>query len=480
MKKINNFINGQWQNPVSLSYLDKISPRTGQHLLQVADSNELDVIQAIGAGKKAFPEWSTTAPTKRSQYLRLIAQQIEKRRDEFAWAESQDTGKPLALAKTMDIPRSIHNLHFFAERILHKQELCTTMEDGSLNYVVREPLGVVGLITPWNLPLYLLTWKLAPALVTGNTVVCKPSELTPTTTHLLSEVCHEVGLPPGVVNIVHGRGATAGATLASHPGVSAISFTGGTETGEKIQALAGSTFKKVSLELGGKNAVILLKDAPLDKIIPEIIRSSFLNQGEICLCGSKILVQESIYQEFLKRFVEETQKIVVGDPMLDSTFMGALISQHHFEKVQKNIAQALKEGGTQLAGHEPLHLPEPIAQGYFLRPTVITDLSNCSPLHQTEIFGPVVTVNSFKYPHEAIKWANNSPYGLSASLWTQDISKAHKLARDLQVGTVWINCWLKRDLRVPFGGVKHSGVGREGGDYSLDFFTEPKTICIQL
>lgn len=480
MKNIQNFINGDFRTPVQNNYLEKFDPSTGEVFAQVPDSDQLDIVLAISAAQKAFSDWSEKSAQDRSNSLKRIALLIEERADELAEAESRDTGKPVALAKTMDIARAAWNFRFFAERILQTQEMATDMDGEALNYTLRLPVGVAGLISPWNLPLYLLSWKIAPAIAVGNTAVCKPSELTPTTASLLGEILNAAGLPPGVVNIVHGRGDKAGATLVSHPGVSLISFTGGTVTGEKIQTMAAPKFKKVSLELGGKNATIVLKDVDLNKVVPQIVRSSFLNQGEICLCGSKILVQQDIYEAFLAKFTQAVKALVVGDRRDEKTFMGPLISKGHFDKVQGAMAQARKEGGKILAGDEPLDLPSHLQNGYFMRPAVIADLSNCSELHQTEIFGPVVTVSPFKFPQDAIKWANNSPYGLSASIWTNDISKAHRLAREVDAGTVWINTWLKRDLRVPFGGVKQSGIGREGGDYSLDFFTETKTVCVQL
>ncbi len=480
MKMLQNFINGEFVVPQSSKYLDKYDPSTGEVFAQVPDSNALDVVTAISAAQKAFPDWSKRKAQDRAAIMRRVSALIEQNADRLSEAESRDTGKPLALAKSMDIARAAWNFRFFAERILQTQEMATDMDGDALNYTLRLPLGVAGLISPWNLPLYLLSWKIAPAIAVGNTVVCKPSEFTPTTASLLGEILIEAGMPPGVVNVVHGRGDVAGATLVSHPGVPIISFTGGTVTGEKIQSVAAPKFKKMSLELGGKNATIILKDVDLDKIMPQIVRSSFLNQGEICLCGSKILVQQDIYEAFLTKFTEAVRAITVGDRRDANTYMGPLISKGHFDKVQGALAQARQDGGRVLTGDEPLSLSTELQKGYFMRPAVIADLSNCSELHQTEIFGPVVTITPFKYPPEAIKWANNSPYGLSASIWTNDLTKAHKLAREVDAGTVWINTWLKRDLRVPFGGVKSSGVGREGGDHSIDFFTETKTVCVQL
>lgn len=480
MKGLSNFIGGEFVAPASGKYLDKYDPSTGDVCERVPDSDGMDVVKAISIANKAFATWAKRPARERAGYLFRIADELDARADEFAEAESRDTGKPLWLAKKMDMPRAALNFRFFAERILQTHEIASDMDGDALNYTLRQPLGVAGLISPWNLPLYLLSWKIAPAIACGNTVVCKPSELTPTTAALLGEILQKVDLPSGVVNIVHGRGDQAGAALVSHPGVPLISFTGGTATGEKIQTMAAPFFKKVSLELGGKNATIILKDVDLDKIIPEIVRSSFLNQGEICLCGSKILVQEDIAEAFLEKFGAAVKELKVGDRKDEGTYLGPLVSKAHFDKVKTAAAQALKEGGKYVAGDEPLELPDKLKGGYFMRPVVVKDLSNCSDLHQTEIFGPVVTVQTFKYPLDAIKWANNSPYGLAASIWTKDLKNAHRLAREVHAGTVWVNTWLKRDLRMPFGGVKASGLGREGGDHSIDFFTETKTVCVQL
>ncbi len=481
MDKILNFINGEYKEPKSGKYLEKRSPITDEVIYDLPASNELDVIEAISSAHKAFEKWSKTSAEERSHILNKIADIIDARAEDFAIAECEDVGKPLSLARKLDIPRASQNFRFFAAKILHKVETASDMDGDAINYVLRQPLGVAGLISPWNLPLYLLTWKIAPALATGNTAVCKPSEFTSKTAFMLGEVFNQAGLPKGVCNIILGEGDPVGKTLVEHPGVPIVSFTGGTKTGEEIQKQSLGQFKKLSLELGGKNATIVLKDVDIKKVVPAIIRASFLNQGEICLCGSKILVQEDIFEEFCSVFAEATNNLIVGDPKDEKTFMGPLVSRAHFEKVLSAIELAKKENGKIIAGGEtPKFEDEKMNQGYFIRPTVIKDLTNCSELHQTEIFGPVVTINSFKYMHEGVKWANTSPYGLSASVWTKDLSKAHKIARDLQVGTVWINTWLKRDLRMPFGGQKASGLGREGGDDSIDFFTEKKTVCVQL
>lgn len=483
MVQIQNFINGNFQPSQSGQSLDNFNPATGKVYSTLPDSDAVDIVLAIQAAKKAFPKWSGLTAAERSDWLNKIADGIEKRFDEFAEAESLDTGKPLWLSKELDIPRAIQNFRFFASRILHYNS--SHIDSGSanneiFNYVERSPVGVAALITPWNLPLYVLTWKLAPCLATGNAAICKPSEVTSMTAYLLAQVLEEIKFPPGVCNIVFGTGAKLGDTLTSHPGIAAVSFTGGTETGRKISQSASSKFKRVSLEMGGKNAAIILEDANLKKAVPTLIRSAFLNQGEICLCNERFFVQESIYKEFLDLFVEAASKLKVGDPFDKDTFMGPLVSKAHFDKVSKAVERMQEDKAKVIFGGNMGELPSHFSEGYFFQPTIIEDLSDCSELQQEEVFGPIASFRSFKGIAEAIKWANTTPYGLSASLWTQDLTKAHKIASKLDVGTVWVNTWMKRDLRVPFGGMKESGLGREGGDYSFDFFTEPKTICIQL
>lgn len=475
---IRNYIDGEFLE--TSETLDNFNPATGEVYSHQPKSGPMEAIKAVVAAKKAFKKWSETSPEDRALWLHKIADKVEERLEEFAKAESTDVGKPEWLAKKMDISRSVHNFRFFATEIIHKKERSTTMADGSVNYELRQPVGVAALITPWNLPLYLLSWKIAPALATGNTVVCKPSEITPMTAYLLSQVMDEVGLPKGVCNFVYGTGPEVGETLVTHPAVSLVSFTGGTATGSAIASKAASQFKKLSLELGGKNANIIFKDADIDKAVDTSLRSSFLNQGEICLCGSRIFVQEGVFEEFKEKFVAKTKELIVGDPSDEKSFMGPLVSKEHFEKVKSCVELAKKDKGVLLAGDEELNLPEHLKDGYFMRPTIIDELSDCSDLQQKEIFGPVVTISSFKYPKDAVKWANTTPYGLSASIWTSDLKRAHKVAAQLDAGTVWVNTWLKRDLRMPFGGVKESGLGREGGEDSIKFFTESKTVCISL
>ena len=480
MLRIKNFIDGQFQDPRSGSWLPNYTPASGEVFAQIADSNAEDINTAVAAAQRACKPWAQWSAEKRSQLLYRIADLLETKLQAFAEAESQDQGKPVALARTMDIPRAIANFRFFAGAILHHQEQATHMDLHALNYTLRRPVGVCGLITPWNLPLYLLTWKLAPALACGNTVVCKPSELTSLTAFLLCEVLQQAQLPPGVVNMVFGRGPTAGQRLAEHPDVPLLSFTGGTETGQKI-ALAGAPhFKKISLELGGKNANVIFDDADLDLCVATTVRSSFLNQGEICLCGSRILVQKNIADKFLEKFVAATQKWKVGNPAHEKTDLGALVSLAHLEKVEKYIALARSEGAVVLTGGKRPELEGTLARGYFLEPTILTGLQHSSQVCQEEIFGPVVTVNTFETQDEAIALANDTRYGLSASVWTSHLKRAHHVAANLDVGTLWINGWMMRDLRVPFGGVKASGLGREGGEHSLDFYSEVKNVCLKL
>lgn len=483
MIEILNFINGEFKAAQEGETLENFDPSTGQAYSSIPNSTAFDVVLAIQAAKKAQSKWSALSAQERSSWLLKIADGIEKRFDEFAEAESRDTGKPLWLAKEMDIPRAIQNFRFFATRILHYSQSKT--DSGSdnkdvLNYVERSPVGVCSLITPWNLPLYLLTWKIAPCLATGNTAICKPSEVTPMTAYLLAQVFQEIKLPAGACNIVFGTGERLGETLTSHPGIAAISFTGGTETGRKIASSSSVKFKKLSLELGGKNAAIVLEDANIKKAVTTLIRSAFLNQGEICLCNERFFIQESIYKEFLEMFIKETEKLKLGNPLDKDTFMGPLVSAQHLAKVKDAVERMKQDKAKILFGGNQEPLPANLGQGYYFQPTIVEDLSDCSELQQEEIFGPIASFRSFKNLTEAIKWANTTPYGLSTSIWTQDLTKAHKLASKIDVGTVWVNTWMKRDLSMPLGGMKESGVGREGGDYSFDFFTEAKTICIQL
>lgn len=477
---LGNFINGTFAKPITDSYIDSLCPATGEVIARVPDSDARDIDAAVKAARAAFSGWAATPAHERSTFLNRIADRLEANQAAFAAAESRDQGKPQSLAARMDIPRAIANFRFFAGAILHHEERSTTVDTQVLNYTLRTPVGVAGLITPWNLPLYLLTWKIAPALAVGNTVVCKPSEFTSLTAHMLCEIMQEVGLPQGVCNMVFGQGAKAGAALSGHPDVGLVSFTGGTQTGEAIVRATAGQFKKVSLELGGKNPNIIFADANLDECVPQTVRSSFLNQGEICLCGSRILVHSSVANAFVERFVTATSQLKVGDPTAPDTDVGALVSAAHLAKVESYVALARAEGGRILAGGKPPELAKPFDQGYFMQPTIIAGLPQSSRVVQEEIFGPVVTLQTFDTEEEAIALANGTKYGLAASVWTQDISRAHRVAARLEAGTTWVNCWLVRDLRVPFGGMKASGVGREGGENSLDFYTERKTVCVKL
>ncbi|HYT89690.1 MAG TPA: aldehyde dehydrogenase, partial [Gemmataceae bacterium] len=464
MLRINNFIGGQHVPPESGRYLDNHDPATGQVYSLVADSDVRDVEAAVQAARAAFPAWSRTPAAERSRILLDIAARIEANLERFAHAESVDTGKPLQFARSVDIPRAALNFRFFATAILHCHSETYRTDSAALNYVLRQPRGVAGLISPWNLPLYLLSWKVAPALATGNTAVAKPSELTPMTAHLLAEICQEAGLPPGVLNIVHGLGGQVGAAIVAHPAVRTLSFTGGTVTGAEIARTAAPLFKKLTLELGGKNPNVVFADADLDSVLPTSIRSAFDNQGQICLCGSRIFVEDTIYPEFVERFTVAARRLKVGDPLEPGTDQGALISKGHLAKVTAYLDLASEEGGHVLCGGRRATVGGRCREGYFVEPTVIVDLPPDCRTNQEEIFGPVVTITPFRSEDEVIARANSTPYGLSASLWTRDLARAHRVAEKLETGTVWVNCWLLRDLRVPFGGVKSSGVGREGGD----------------
>ena len=480
MKKILNYINGVLVEPTSNTYLDNFNPAEGKVYSLTPDSDAADISEAVEAAQKAFPGWSSTPASIRSNILLKIADLIDRDLDHLALAESIDNGKPVSLAKVMDIPRASANLRFFATAILHTESESHLTDEEAINYTTRSPIGVVGCISPWNLPLYLFTWKIAPALAAGNTVVAKPSELTPMTAFMLSEICIEAGLPPGVLNIIHGLGNKAGQGMIDHPAITAISFTGGTATGKKIAATAAPMFKKLSLELGGKNPNIIFADCDFEQTVATSVNSSFLNQGEICLCGSRILVERSLYKKFLDEFVKRAEVLVVGDPLDKPTRVGALVSEEHLKKVLSYIELAKQEGGKILCGGKQLKIPGRCAEGYFIAPTVITELNQQCRTNQEEIFGPVVTLMPFDTEAEAIQFANSTAYGLSATLWTENLKRAHRVAHQLKSGIVWVNCWLLRDLRTPFGGMKQSGVGREGGWEALHFFTEVKNICIKL
>ena len=480
MKKILNYINGKLTAPVNGEYFDNINPATGEVYSLVPDSDSSDVELAVAAATAAFEEWSQMTKDNRSGILIRISEMINERLEEFALAESIDNGKPVSLARTVDIPRAVSNFFFYATAALHQSTGAHSMENTAINYTLRTPIGIAGCISPWNLPLYLFTWKIAPALASGNCVIAKPSEVTPMTAFMLSEICIEAGLPKGVLNIIHGFGHKAGMAIVSHPKITAISFTGGTKTGELIARAAAPMFKKLSLELGGKNPNIIFADCDLDKAVKTSIRSSFSNQGEICLCGSRIFIERSIYENFKTLFIALTKKLKTGDPLDESTKIGAIVSKVHYEKILSYIKLAKEEGGRVLTGGNAVNPGGKNKNGFFIEPAVIEGLSHDCRTNQEEIFGPVVTLMPFDTEEEVLKYANSTQYGLAAMLWTQNLSRAHRMASKIESGIVWVNCWLLRDLRTPFGGMKSSGVGREGGFEALNFFTEEKNICIRL
>lgn len=460
--------------------MENINPATGEVYGLIPDSGYKDVEWAVRAAQKAFPAWSITPAEERFKILNRIAELIDEQLDELALAETNDNGKPLWLSKKVDIPRASANFRFFATGIMHLSAESHTMEDKAVNYTLRQPLGIVACISPWNLPLYLFTWKIAPALAAGNCVLAKPSEVTPVTGFLLSKICKEAGLPDGVLNVIHGAGLTAGEAIVSHPAVKAISFTGSTRAGERIASLAAPTFKKLSLELGGKNPNIIFADCDWEKMMKTSIQSSFSNQGEICLCGSRILVEEAVYEKFKEEFVERAKQLTIGDPLKESSRQGAIVSKVHFDKIMRCIDTARQEGGKLLYGGNAVNPGGRCANGYFIEPTIFEGLGPECQTNQEEIFGPVVTLQSFKTEEEALLLANATAYGLAATIWTQDISRANRVAAKVESGIIWINCWLLRDLRTPFGGMKNSGMGREGGWEALRFFTEAKNVCIEL
>ncbi len=478
-KYIKNYIDGALVPPGSGDYLDNYNPSIGKVYSYIPDSDADDVQRAYEAAERAFPEWSKAGLRKRFRILSRLADIIEQNLEEFAHAESIDSGKPITMSRSVDIPRAHQNFRFFATAIMHFSSESHHMEGEAINFTLRQPIGVVGCISPWNLPLYLFSWKIAPALATGNCVVAKPSEMTPMTAHLLAKACIEAGLPPGVLNIVHGLGPKAGQAIIDHPKIKAISFTGGTATGRKIAEKAAPMFKKLSLELGGKNPNIIFADCDFDQMMIGTLRSSFSNSGQICLCGSRIYIERPIYEKFKQELVKRTQFLKVGDPFSSVTDLGALVSKSHMEKVMSYLALAEVEGGSILCGGEPVAMKGEFEDGYFLRPAVVEGLAYDCRTNQEEIFGPVVTIAPFDTEEEVLKYANSVEYGLSATVWTQDISKANRMAEKLDSGVVWINCWLLRDLRTPFGGMKNSGVGREGGLEALRFFTEAKNVCIK-
>ena len=475
-----NYIDGVYCPPINEQYFDNINPATGEVYCLIPDSDENDLALAVKAAEKAFPIWSNMPAEERSKILVRFSEGIEKRMEQFVFAESKDNGKPITLARHVDIPRAVSNFHFFASAIIHFSSESHYMEGVGINYTTRKPIGIVACISPWNLPLYLFSWKIAPALAAGNCVIAKPSEITPYTATMLGEIASEAGLPPGVLNILNGTGAKIGDAMIRHPKISAISFTGGTATGEHIARTAAPMFKKLSLELGGKNPTIIFDDCDFDDALKTTIRSSFANQGQICLCGSRIFVQKGIYEKFKEAFVAKVSSSKVSFPEDPKANLGAIVSESHLTKILTYIDLAKKEGGKVLTGGNRVFLPAPHDKGYYLEPTIVESLPYDCKTNQEEIFGPVVTIMPFETEEEVLMMANSTKYGLASSVWTTNVKKAHRMADQLNMGIVWVNAWLIRDLRTPFGGMKASGVGREGGLEALRFFTEPKNIFIKV
>lgn len=480
MKKIKNYIGGKLVEPISGNYMDNIEPATGEVYSLIPDSDAEDVEQAVKEAEKAKHVWGTMPIEKRSAIMMKVADLIDENLEMLAKAESIDNGKPISLSRSVDIPRASANFRFYAAAIVNQSTHAHVTADKGVNYTLREPVGIAGCISPWNLPLYLFTWKITPALASGNCVVAKPSEITPMSAFLLSKLCIEAGMPAGVLNIVHGLGPKVGEAIVAHPKIPAISFTGGTSTGKHIASVAAPMFKKLSLELGGKNPNIIFDDCDFEDALATTLRSSFSNQGQICLCGSRIYVQKGIYDKFLDAFVAKVKKMEVGDPLEENTKTGAVVSAQHQEKILHYISLAQLEGGKVVAGGNAYNPKGRCKNGYFVQPTVITGLDASCRTNQEEIFGPVVTIQPFETEEEVIELANSTNYGLSATIWTDNLKRAHRVGAALKSGIIWVNCWLVRDLRTPFGGMKQSGVGREGGDDALNFFTEAKNICIKV
>ncbi len=480
MRTIENYIDGELVRPVSENYLDNFNPATGAIYSLIPDSDEKDVEAAVEAARRAFPAWSKMSAEQRHDLLMRIVLLIERDLDSLAEAESVDNGKPKSLARSVDIPRAVSNFKFYATAAMHTATEAHETVGQAINYTLRQPLGVVGCISPWNLPLYLFTWKIAPALAAGCTVVAKPSEITPMTAYLLSKLCIEAELPKGVLNIIHGLGAKCGSAIVAHRDVKAISFTGGTKTGAGIASIAAPMFKKLSLELGGKNPNIIFADCNYEEMLKTTVLSSFSNQGQICLCGSRIFVERPLYEKFKTDFVERVSQLKIGDPLSAETNVGAVVSLPHLEKVLSYIDLAQAEGGKILCGGNRVKPEGRCANGYFIEPTVIEGLCFDCRTNQEEIFGAVVTITPFDTEDEVLRYANSVEYGLSATVWTENLSQAHRIAEKLESGIIWVNTWLLRDLRTPFGGMKQSGVGREGGFEALRFFTEEKNVCIKI
>ena len=484
MQKIQNYINGELVSPFNNNYLDNFEPATGKVYSLTPESDLKDLELAVKAAEQARRSWADMSSENRSILLMKLADAIESASEEIAKAEAIDNGKPISVARAVDCYRSAANIRFFANAATQFSSECHDMGSVGVNYTLRQPIGIVGCISPWNLPLYLFTWKIAPALASGNCVIAKPSEITPMTAYIFSKICIDVGIPKGVLNILHGTGNSIGAPLVAHKKIKAISFTGGSATGRAIAATMAPMLKKYSLELGGKNPTLIFADscgsqANLDKTVDEVVRSTFSNQGQICLCGSRIYIQKEIYSDFKAAFIKKVEQLKIGDPLDDATQFGALVSKQHQDKVYSYIELAKQEGGTVLTGGKKLNIEGRCAEGYFIEPTIIEGLDLNCRVNQEEVFGPVCTIQPFDTEEQALQLANGTEYGLAVSIWSQNISKCHKLSSELDFGIIWINSWLLRDLRTPFGGMKSSGMGREGGLEAMRFFTEPKNVCVK-
>ncbi len=479
MQKIQNYINGILVAPQNNEYLDNFEPATGKIYSLIAKSNQQDLNQAVKSAEKAQIAWANTRAEEKARILTKIADLIDENAAELAKAEAIDNGKPISLAKNVDISRAAANMRFFAHACTQFSSESHSMENRGINYTLRDPIGIVACISPWNLPLYLFTWKIAPALASGNVVIAKPSEVTPMTSYLFAKLCIKAGLPKGVLSILHGTGSEIGAAIVAHRKIKAISFTGGTSTGAHIAAATAGMFKKLSLELGGKNPSIVFADCDFEQAVKTVAKAAFANQGQICLCGSRIYIEQNIYTKFSTAFIKQVSALKIGDPLDESTEYGALVSQQHQQKVMDYIKLAQSEGGKILTGGQEIKLKGRCKNGYFIQPTVIENLSNSCRTNQEEIFGPVCTLMPFTDEKQVLEHANASEYGLAASIWTNDLKRAHRMAKNIEAGIVWLNCWLMRDLRTPFGGMKSSGVGREGGMEALRLLTETKNVCLK-
>ncbi len=478
MKNILNYINGELVPPKKTKYLNVYNPANGKIYAKCPNSDNSDLKDAINSAKKAHSKWKNLTNENRRDILFKIADELEKNKEKFALAETIDNGKPINDSQTIDIPRSINNLKFYASAVINNSSESHSLGHRAINYTLRDPIGIVACISPWNYPLHLLTWKIAPALAMGNCVIAKPSEITPMTAYLFSKICIKVGLPKGVLSILHGTGENIGDKIVRHPDIKAISFTGGTKTGKIINSSASPLLKKVSLELGGKNPTIIFEDCNYKQMLKTTVRSSFGNQGQICLCGERIFIQSSIYDKFKKDFIVETEKLKIADPRNQKTEQGAIVSEQHYNKILAYLDSAKQNGAIFLTGGKAKKIKGECSNGWYIEPTIIENLSRNSKCYSEEAFGPVTSIYKFETKKEAIDLANETNYGLAASIWTSNLRSAHQVAKSINFGIVWVNSWNLRDLRTPFGGMKDSGLGREGGNESLSFFSEPKNVCI--